>query len=152
MISFVQKTAAELRPGILDEGIGAAIEWSATEFQSRSGIACHVELSDDEAELDTARATEVYRIFQEALTNVARHSGASSLRVKLEHEPARLGLSVQDNGRGITPEEANSRHATGILGMRERAALIGGVVSVSGSPDSGTLVRLEVPLAAGAAA
>ncbi len=152
MISFVQKTAAELRPGILDEGIGAAIEWSATEFQSRSGIACHVELSDDEAELDTARATEVYRIFQEALTNVARHSGASSLRVKLEHEPARLGLSVQDNGRGITPEEANSRHATGILGMRERAALIGGVVSVSGSPDSGTLVRLEVPLASGAAA
>jgi two-component system sensor histidine kinase UhpB len=152
MILFVQKTAADLRPGILDFGIGAAIEWSVREFQTLNDISCSLEIPEDELPLDPQRATEVYRIFQEALTNIARHSGASSLRVKLKRERSRLVLSVRDNGRGITPEQADGGKAIGILGMRERAALIGGVVSVSGSPDAGTLVRLEVPLASHATA
>ncbi len=151
MIRFVQKTATDLRPGILDFGIGAAIQWSAQDFQSRTEIDCTIDAPEDDIELDPRLATEVYRIFQEALTNVARHSGASKVQVLLKCGGGRLVLSVHDNGSGIQPNQAESRDAVGLLGMRERAAGMGAVVTIQGSPEGGTTVRLEVPLAAGSA-
>jgi PAS domain S-box-containing protein len=145
MVVAVQRLSTDLRPGILDLGIGAAIEWHVRQFQARSEIVCTVEVPDDEAPLDSTCATELYRIFQEALTNVARHSGASRMHVSLKSEPDAVFLEVSDNGRGIRPEEINSRGAIGLLGMRERAALINGAVAIVGSPEGGTIVRIRVP-------
>ena len=143
----VQRIATELRPGVLDYGIGAAIEGLVREFQSRSEIACTVDVPDHEEPLDPALATETYRIFQEVLTNVARHSGATRLDVDLRRVPSGLVLEVHDNGKGITQAQISSRESIGLLGMRERAAMIGSELSIQGSPESGTTVRLEVPLA-----
>ena len=152
MIAFVQKTATALRPGKLDYGIGATIEWFTLDFQSRSEIVCDVDVPEDEVALGEERATEVYRIFQEALTNVGRHSGASRLSVKLKHESGHMVLTVHDDGRGITQEEADGRTCVGILGMRERAAQIGSLIEIEGASGVGTTVRLTVPLADRAAA
>ena len=146
MIEIVQKLASDLRPDILDLGIGAAIEWLTQEFQSRSEIDCTVVTPASDEPLDSQRATEMYRIFQEALTNVARHSGATRLDVDLKQERSRLVLTVHDNGRGITDEQAADSNAIGLLGMRERAALIGANLLVRGRAGDGTTVRVELPL------
>ncbi len=146
MIATVQKIATDLRPGVLDYGIGAAIEWFVQEFQSRSEIDCTVVVPDLEETLDPVRATEMYRIFQEAITNVARHSSATKLDVDLRWEEGHLLLRVNDNGRGITAEQLASREAIGLLGMRERASLIGASVSFTGRAEGGTSVCLDVPL------
>jgi two-component system, NarL family, sensor histidine kinase UhpB len=137
-----------LRPGILDLGIGAAIDWQVREFQTRSDIACTVEVPEDEDPLDPDCTTEMYRIFQEALVNIARHSGAARVNVALKREGNALVLEVRDNGRGITREELSSSGALGLLDMRERAVSIGGTVSFEGAPTSGTTVRITVPLSA----
>jgi signal transduction histidine kinase len=148
MMVAVQRLATDLRPGILDLGIGAAIDWQVREFQTRSDIACTVEVPGDEDPMDPDRATEMYRIFQEALNNVARHSGATRVNVALKREDSALVLEVRDNGRGIMREELSGSGALGLLGMRERAASIGGTVSIEGAPKSGTTVRIAVPLSA----
>lgn len=148
MVVAVQRLSTELRPGVLDLGIGAAIEWHLREFESRSRIDCAVEMPGEEQLLDSGVATEVYRIFQEALTNIARHAGATRVSVALKQQPSTLLLEVSDNGRGITAEELNSRSAIGLLGMRERAALVGGTVAIEGNPASGTTVRVVVPTCA----
>lgn len=148
MVVAVQGLATDLRPGILDIGIGAAIDWHVREFQARSDIACTVQVPEDEEPTDPICATEVYRIFQEALANIARHSGATKMNVELKREPTGLLLEVRDNGRGITPGELASPGSLGILGMRERAALIGGAVAIEGNPNSGTTVRITVPASA----
>lgn len=147
MTRTVQRIATELRPGLLDFGIGVAIEYLVQEFQSRSEMICTVDVPEHEAPVDPAMATETYRIFQEVLTNVARHSGATRLDVDLKLEAASLVLEVHDNGKGITQDQIGSSDSIGLLGMRERAAMIGSALSIQGSPESGTTVRLEVPLA-----
>jgi two-component system sensor histidine kinase UhpB len=148
MMVAVQRLATDLRPGILDLGIGAAIDWQVREFQARSDIACTVEVPEDEDPMDPGRATEIYRIFQEALINIARHSCATRVKVILKQEGNALVLDVHDNGRGITREELSGFGALGLLGMRDRAASIGGTVSIEGAPKSGTTVRITVPLRA----
>jgi len=145
-IVTVRRLSAELRPGILDLGLSAAIEWQAAEFQSRSDIECTVELIGEEEMLDTARATEIFRVFQETLTNVARHANATQVKVILSQKFDEVSLEVRDNGRGIVEEEINDRHALGILGMRERVALLGGSFSIQGRPDCGTTVQVVVPV------
>lgn len=145
LITMVQKLSMELRPGILDFGIAAAVETLVQDFGDTSGIDCSVNVPDDDANLEPSRAAEIYRILQEALANVARHSGASRLEVQLTRSGSSLVLTVIDDGRGITPEQLRSPAALGLLGMRERAAQIGAAISITGG-KGGTRLQLDVPL------
>ncbi len=149
-IQAVRRISTELRPAILDDlGPVAAVEWAAEEFQARTGIKCHIDLADADIAIDPERATALFRIFQETLTNVARHANATEVNVRLSEEDGYLVLEVRDNGRGIGREQLSAR-SLGILGMRERALLIGGELNISGSPGQGTMVRVRIPKAGGA--
>ena len=146
-IESVHRIATELRPGLLDDlGLSAAIEWQAADFQNRSGIACKATLAADDLELDRDLATALFRIFQETLTNIARHAGATRVEVSLERIEERIVLTVADNGRGITRRESEDDGAFGIIGMRERAHLWGGELRISGSREEGTTVAVAIPL------
>jgi len=146
----IQRLSGELRPGILDDlGLAAAIEWQAGEFEKRSGIPCRLQVSPEEIPFDRERSTAVFRIFQEAVTNVARHAGATEVRVSLQTREGAVELEVADNGRGITAGELASPRSFGLLGIRERVLFLGGAVAISGTPGKGTTVRVEIPLAVG---
>jgi PAS domain S-box-containing protein len=146
-IETVHRISQELRPGLLDDlGLAAAIEWQAKDFQDRSGISCEAVLADEEIDLDRDLATALFRIFQETLTNVARHAGATRVVVHLELGADRIGLTVSDNGRGITKRQIDDGRSFGIIGMRERAHLWGGELRIAGSRDEGTKVTVEIPL------
>jgi signal transduction histidine kinase/HAMP domain-containing protein len=146
-IQTVRRLATELRPGILDDfGLVAAIEWQAHEFEKRSGIACGLSAGVERIELETDRATAVFRIFQETLTNVARHAEATRVDVTLDVRADCLELSVRDNGRGIPAEALNGRGSLGLLGMRERVHLLAGVLDIRGEDGQGTTVFVKVPL------
>jgi signal transduction histidine kinase len=146
IIQTVQRIVRELRPGMLDDlGLAAAIEWLAEDFQRRTGIACTCQIGKDELRVDPGRATVVFRICQEALTNVARHARATAVAVRVEERHNGLVLEVQDNGCGIPAGKLSSPHSLGLLGMRERADLFGGEVSVSGHRGKGTTVVLHLP-------
>lgn len=146
-IRTVQRIAAELRPGILDDlGLAAAVEWQAGEFAKRTGIPCRCRVPEEEPDIAPHAGTAVFRILQEALTNVARHAGARSVEVALGVEGKLAQLRVADDGAGITEEQLKSRSSMGILGMRERAALLGGRVTVSARATGGTVVEARIPL------
>jgi len=142
----VRRIATELRPPILDAfGVVAAIEWQVTEFQRRFGI--RTELQDHwngKIAPDPALSTALFRIFQEMLTNVARHSQATAVVVRLDQDREHLMLSVRDNGRGIT--EGERRESLGLLGMSERAGIFGGRVEITGATGVGTLAVMKIPL------
>jgi signal transduction histidine kinase/DNA-binding response OmpR family regulator len=146
-IESVRRISTELRPSILDVlGLGAAIEWAAEEFQTRTGTRCHVDLLNDAPKIDPERAIAIFRIFQEALTNIARHSNATRVDVQLAGDDASLSLEVHDNGVGASDEQLSAKGSLGILGMRERALLLGGEFLISGAPNQGTLVKVRIPL------
>lgn len=146
-IKTVRRISTELRPGILDHlGLVAAIEWQANEFQSRTGIQCNVGSSLHRTILDEELNTVFFRIFQETLTNIIRHANATRVDVHLAEERNHLKLEVKDNGRGIKPNEISNIHSIGLLGMRERAALLGGEVNIRGTPRRGTHVIVSIPL------
>ena len=146
-IAAVQRIATELRPGVLDGlGLEAAIEWYVREFEKRTGIACRFRSDLGAARSDSERATAVFRILQEALTNVARHAGATQVEVDLSADRERLTLEVKDNGRGILEDRVTELESLGLLGMRERARSLGGSLSIRGSPGQGTSVTLTLPV------
>lgn len=147
-IGRVRTLATELRPAVLDLGLPAAIEWETQEFSRRSGIPCALHLPAEPVELDADRATDLFRIVQEALTNVARHAQARHVDVSLSVGRGQLVLRVTDDGRGITPDAAADPRALGLLGMRERALLWGGVVEVRAGSAGGTGVTVRLPLPA----
>jgi signal transduction histidine kinase len=133
-----------LRPGVLDDlGLAAAIEWQASEFSSRTGVLCEVSIIPADLEVSSEQATAIFRIFQEALTNVARHAGASSVRAQLRQENGDVQMVLEDDGRGI--RESEIAGSLGILGMKERAQVCGGGVQVFGSPGKGTTVMIRMP-------
>ncbi len=145
-IETVRRISTELRPGILDHlGLVAAIDWQATEFQTRTGIQCRFAHALDQAVLDENLNTAFFRIFQETLTNIIRHAGATLVEVDLYEEADRLILEVRDNGRGIRREQISNVKSIGLLGMRERAALFGGEVRITGTPKKGTSVTVSIP-------
>jgi len=149
-IQTVRRIATELRPGILDDlGLVAAIEWQAQEFQKRTGIECVVTSDLKETILDQDLNTAFFRIFQETLTNIIRHAQASRVEVHLQQEESTLVLEVKDNGRGISEAELNDTRSIGVLGMRERAALLQGEFQITGVPGQGTTVTVRIPLARG---
>src|SRR5262245_32135642 len=145
-IHAVRRISSELRPHILDDlGLAAAIEWQTQQFQARTGILCQYDGSGEHLDLDQEQSTAIFRIFQEALTNVLRHAQATRVDVTLEEEEAELVLRIRDNGRGITEGEQGGPSALGLLGMRERAHIIGGRVDFTGIRGQGTMVTLRVP-------
>lgn len=151
-IDSIRRMSRDLRPGIMDFGIVAAIEWEAEEFSKRLGIPCEVVCAHEDIELDKDAAVAVFRIFQEALTNIAKHGRASHVRVRLDADisaKGQLELEVRDNGRGITPADTAKFNSFGIRGMIERAGLLDGKLTVSGAPGEGTTVHLSLPLASG---
>ena len=118
-ITNLRRIASELRPGTLDDlGLAAALEWQAQEFARRTGIECRVGLPEDAIVVDADRSTGIFRIFQESLTNVARHAHATSVAARLAVEAGQIVLEVRDNGRGFTPEEVDARKSLGLLGMQ----------------------------------
>jgi signal transduction histidine kinase len=126
--------------------LAAAIEWQSQQFQQRTGIVCQCESTYDPQGLGRERATAVFRIFQEVLTNVLRHSQATLVVVEMSAHDDVFSLRVDDNGRGITDAEVNNPASLGLLGMRERAHLIGGEVSVMGKNGEGTTAIVRVPM------
>ena len=146
-IDAVRRIASELRPGVLDDlGLVAAIEWQVEQFQLRSGLKCHWTNSESEIELSRERATAVFRILQEILTNVLRHAGASNLYVKLSRSHDHFELEVRDDGQGITETQSRNSRSLGLLGMKERALLVGGEVYITGKEGCGTTVLVRVPV------
>jgi PAS domain S-box-containing protein len=145
-VATVRRIATDLRPGVLDDlGLAAAIEWQVQQFQQRTGIACSVHMRVAHDQLDPLVSTAMFRILQESLTNVARHSRASRVTVTLEHREADLVLEVSDDGVGITPEDASTARSIGLTGMRERAQLAGGAFSISRAAGGGTTVHVQIP-------
>jgi PAS domain S-box-containing protein len=146
-IGTVRKIATELRPSLLDDlGLEAAAEWQVHEFEKRSGITCKFNSELDEVEISPDSSTALFRILQETLTNVARHANASRVAVRLQVKNSDVLLQVRDNGRGITSREMANTNSLGLLGIRERALLVGGVVHMKGKPKIGTVVSVQVPL------
>lgn len=148
-IQTVRKIATELRPGILDNlGLVAAIEWQTSEFQARSGIECKCSAQLADQELDPDICTGLFRIFQETLTNIMRHAKATSVSVVLKKTSGEIFLQVHDNGRGITEPQTAGAKSLGLLGMRERALLLGGEFKITGAPHHGTTVTVKLPVPA----
>ncbi|HEX3760216.1 MAG TPA: GAF domain-containing protein [Kofleriaceae bacterium] len=146
ILRAVRRIAADLRPGILDDlGLRAAIEWQAEDFTRRTGTPCTVRSELGDLQLERGLATNVFRIFQEALTNVARHAGARSVEVSLGLDHGQLRLEVIDDGVGV-PEVGPRGTTLGILGMRERAWRLGGECTVKRRVPRGTVVTVVVPL------
>jgi signal transduction histidine kinase len=146
-IQTVRKIASGLRPEILDEmGLVAAINWQAKDFQKRTGIRCRVELPPEGIKLDLERSTTTFRIFQEILTNVARHAHASRVDVKFGLTDDHMTLEVADNGVGIPQAKLNGK-SLGLLGIQERALHFNGDVAIHGAAGQGTRVTVSIPLA-----
>jgi PAS domain S-box-containing protein len=147
MIVTLRRIASDLRPRALDDlGLIAALEWQAQEFETRTGIRCRVTLPQEPLALDSERSTAIFRIFQESLTNVARHAHATRVEARFERGADQLVFQVHDNGRGIDPEEAKARRSLGLVGMQERALLLNGELMVEGVPGAGTTMTLRIPL------
>ena len=143
----VQRITTELRPGLLDDlGLAAAMEWQTEEFQSRTGISCKLTIDPEDIVIDEKRSTALFRIFQESLTNISRHAGATRVTVSLKEKDGQIALRVRDNGKGITKEQISSNKSFGIMGIRERVHQFQGKVRISGSPGKGTTVVVEMPI------
>ena len=145
-IQIVRRIATELRPGVLDSaGLLAALEWQARQFEEQTGVQCRVKSSVREMLLDQELNTVFFRIFQETLTNVTRHAHAAKVEVRFVEAGDFLVLEVKDDGRGISEAEIHNTKSIGLLGMRERAALLGGEVRLRGEPGRGTTVSVRIP-------
>lgn len=145
-IHTVRRISTELRPGVLDDlGLVAAIEWQAEEFQQRTGIRCSVSLPEDTPALDRDRSTAVFRIFQETLTNIARHANAKTVAITMRCDAEHVYLEVRDDGIGIPAQKINNPQSMGLIGMRERAVFLGGRLNITSHPMQGTTVTLQVP-------
>jgi PAS domain S-box-containing protein len=145
----VRAIATQLRPGLLDDlGLAAAIEWQAEDFQKRSGILCSLTLTltGEDPPIRRDQATALFRIFQEILTNVARHAQAAKVWVYLGEDHGGIVLEVEDDGLGISQERLTEHRSLGLLGMRERALAFGGTVEIAGVPGQGTIVTVRMPL------
>jgi len=146
-ITSVQRILTELRPALLDDlGLVAAIEWQVNEFQRRSEMRCHLVLPDDEAILTPEQRTAMFRIMQESLSNILRHSNADEVWVELTVDEPWLSMSIVDNGKGISELEVLSSGSFGLIGMRERAHIFSGSVSIHGKEGEGTTVSVRIPL------
>ena len=145
IINSVRRISSGLRPEVLDEiGLSAAIEWQAREFSRRTGIRCLVDVEAGFRDPDRNKSTAIFRIFQELLTNVARHANATRVSVKLT-DGETIRLRVEDNGRGIDPKILEHSRSLGLMGLRERALALGGTIEFDGVAGQGTTVNVAIP-------
>ena len=145
-VQSVRAIAAQLRPEVLDElGLMAAIGWQAGDFQRRSGVRCNLSLPQQAPALDRERSTAAFRIFQELLTNVARHSNATRIDVGIQPDRDVFVLTVEDNGSGIDEQAVRSPKSLGLMGMRERVLPFGGAIEIAGESGKGTRVKVTIP-------
>lgn len=146
-IDSVRRIIMDLRPGLLDHlGLVPAIEWQAGEFQKRTGISCTLNIPAQEIHLDREISTSIFRIFQEALTNIARHAQATGVDISLCLADDRLTLSIHDNGRGITKNQIDNPKSFGLMGMRERTLFCNGTFDIFTEVSGGTTVVVDIPL------
>jgi two-component system sensor histidine kinase UhpB len=146
-IDSVRRISSELRPSVLDDlGLAETIKWQARQFQSQTGIVCICDCDADSSDLSGEQSTALFRIFQEALTNVLRHAQASAIQIQLRRESGQFVMRISDNGRGITEEESAGKQTLGLLGMRERAHLVGARIEITGAAGVGTVVTVTITL------
>ena len=147
LVHMVRRIASDLRPPLLDDfGLFAAVDWEAQEWSKRTGIEADVTVPEDEMHIEDHRRTAVFRVFQESLTNVARHSQASSVTISIRIDDGVLILTVGDNGVGIPAEKLRPGKSLGLLGMRERIREAGGDLTIAGAADQGTTVTVTLKL------
>jgi len=145
-VSAVVRISSELRPTILDDlGLLAAIEWQAQQFESRTGILCQIDSFVEQVDLSREQATAVFRIVQEAMTNVLRHANATRVNITMADEDRDFVLEIRDNGIGITKDQVTASQSLGLIGIRERASIAGGAIEITGAPAKGTVVTLRIP-------
>ncbi len=146
-IQSVRRIASELRPGILDDlGLIAALEWQTQEFEKRTGIRSRFKTEVEDSDFDINIVTNIFRVYQEALTNVARHSQATLVETALEEKNGVLSLIVKDNGVGLNLEEAKNKKSLGLVGMKERALMLHGNLIIKNEEQRGVTIALEIPL------
>lgn len=150
--ALVDQTAAsitqigqDLRPGILDLGLAAAIEWQAADFSNRTGVACVVRCEREPLEIEPSIGTALFSILRETLTNIAKHARATQVRIELENTDGEVDLTVTDNGQGMVAADRLKPTSFGLRGMEERAAQLGGTVSVTAVQPQGTCIAVRVP-------
>lgn len=147
VIDSTRRISLDLRPGVLDVGIVASIQWQAREFSKRNNIPCEVHCNNEDISLNDDLAIAIFRIFQETLTNISKHANASIVKVKLTEMDNRVFLEVIDNGKGITDLEMKKPNSFGIRGIRERCQQLGGDFSIVGNQGKGTSVMIRIPVA-----
>ncbi len=146
-VAATRRIAADLRPLMLDDlGLVPAVEWLAETFTQRNGIPCDLAIEDGEVDLPQAQATAVFRIVQESLANVAKHARAARVQVAIGRDGADLTLSIRDDGVGFSPEDPRKPDSYGLMGLRERASLLGGMASVTSAPEQGTHIEVRIPI------
>ena len=145
-IDTVRDISSRLRPAVLDNfGLKAAIEWHATEFQARTDVECHVNLPDQDLDIDRKLEITLFRILQEALNNVARHANASHVSISIAKIGKCIELEISDDGVGMNVNDGSERLSLGVLGMQERALAVDGVIEMISEPGHGTTVKVRVP-------
>ncbi len=145
--SVVRRIAQDLRPPALDHlGLAAAIEFEAAAVARRTGLRCRVSMLPHGSTLDHPRSIAAFRVFQEAMTNIARHANASAVRIRLREARGVFNMEIHDNGRGITKSQISDVSSIGLLGMREAVEPLGGFLSISGRRGRGTRVLVRFPL------
>ena len=146
-VQTIRKIASELRPSILDDlGIVAALEWQTREFEKRFGTPVHFQSSISQLQIDPNIATGLFRLYQESLTNVARHAQASLVKAELKIEDSHITLTVNDNGKGFDLNASETQKTLGLLGMKERVLMMSGNLHINSSPGKGTKVTITVPI------
>ena len=145
-IESVHRISGDLRPGVLDFGILTAIDWQAREFEKQLGIPCVVFSEVSELDLHPDQAVALFRIFQEALTNIGKHAQASRVRVRLAKIERDVHLEIADNGRGIAATDRLKPNSFGIRGMTERVSALGGSLSIGAARGGGSVVAIRIPL------
>jgi len=147
-IKAVRAIINNLRPSVLDLGLHAAIEWQVSEFERRTGVACEVITKGNSSDsgLDDQRATALFRILQESLTNVARHAQATLVKIEVNSEGGRLNMRIADNGVGLFPDCRRKPNSFGLLGIGERVATLGGEFHVESHPGAGTVLVISIPV------
>jgi signal transduction histidine kinase len=146
-VKSIRKIITELRPEVLDNlGLLPAIEWQVKEFEIKSGIKSYLENLCGDININSDISIAVYRIFQEALTNIARHAKASEIYVKIERLNQHLRLEIKDNGIGFNPDKPGKKQTFGVLGMKERVIILGGDFKIEKASPYGTIVTVNIPL------
>ncbi len=142
-IQVVRDVASQLRPAVLDMGVSSALEWQVAEFTKRSGLPCRLVLDDDRIELNVEQATTIFRIVQESFTNIMRHARAKQVDVRLLHRGDHCLLQIEDDGAGFDPASARKK-TFGLMGMRERALVLGGEIDIDSAPGRGTRISVQI--------